>query len=116
MRLDALEKISEIQELLEEMELEKVSELEEMLKQFEEKLREEYYSEFLKRYKDLVDTDEDVSESVEILEGLLEDYKDVLNEDLIETLEEIVDDLNYLDEEDIHAKKELLSSYLEELS
>lgn len=116
MRLDVLEKISEIQELLEEMELEKVSELEEMLKQFEEKLREEYYSEFLKRYKDLVDSDEDVSESVEILEGLLEDYKDVLNEDLIETLEEIVDDLNYLDEEDIHAKKELLSSYLEELS
>ena len=116
MRLDVLEKISEIQELLEEMGLDKASELESMLKQFEEKIREEYYLEFLQRYKDLMNSLEDVSESIELLEGMLEDYKDVLNGDLIETLEELVDDLNYLDETDIHAKKELLNSYLEELT
>ena len=98
MRLDVLEKISEIQELLEEMGLDKASELESMLKQFEEKIREEYYLEFLQRYKDLMNSLEDVSESIELLEG------------------ELVDDLNYLDETDIHAKKELLNSYLEELT
>ncbi len=114
MRLEVLEKIGEIRVLLEEMELENISELEDMLEQFQEKLREEYYLEFLGRYKDLADSDEDISEAIEILEGMLEDYQDVLDENFIDTLEEIIDDLNYLDEEDITAKKELLSSYLDE--
>ena len=114
MRLEVLEKIGEIRVLLEEMELENISELEDMLEQFQEKLREEYYLEFLGWYKDLADSDEDISEAIEILEGMLEDYQDVLDENFIDTLEEIIDDLNYLDEEDITAKKELLSSYLDE--
>lgn len=116
MRLEVLEKVGEIEELLEGMELENVSELEDMLEQFLEKLREEYYLEFLKRFKDLVDSEEDISESIEILEGILEDYQDVLDADLIEALEELIDDLNYLDEGDIHAKNELLNSFLEGLS
>lgn len=116
MRLEVLEKVGEIEELLEGMELENVSELEDMLEQFLEKLREEYYLEFLKRFKDLVDSEEDISESIEILEGILEDYQDVLDADLIEALEELIDDLNYLDEGDIHAKSELLNSFLEGLS
>lgn len=116
MRLEVLEKVGEIEELLEGMELENVSELKDMLEQFLEKLREEYYLEFLKRFKDLVDSEEDISESIEILEGILEDYQDVLDADLIEALEELIDDLNYLDEGDIHAKSELLNSFLEGLS
>ena len=116
MRLEVLEKVGEIEELLEGMELENASELEDMLEQFLEKLREEYYLEFLKRFKDLVDSEEDISESIEILEGILEDYQDVLDADLIEALEELIDDLNYLDEGDIHAKNELLNSFLEGLS
>lgn len=116
MRLEVLEKVGEIEELLEGMELENVSELEDMLEQFLEKLKEEYYLEFLKRFKDLVDSEEDISESIEILEGILEDYQDVLDADLIEALEELIDDLNYLDEGDIHAKSELLNSFLEGLS
>lgn len=116
MRLEVLEKVGEIEELLEGMELENVSELEDMLEQFLEKLREEYYLEFLKRFKDLVDSEEDISESIEILEGILEDYQDVLDADLIEALEELIDDLNYLDEGDIHAKNELLNTFLEGLS
>lgn len=116
MRLEVLEKVGEIEELLEGMELENASELEDMLEQFLEKLREEYYLEFLKRFKDLVDSEEDISESIEILEGILEDYQDVLDADLIEALEELIDDLNYLDEGDIHAKSELLNSFLEGLS
>lgn len=116
MRLEVLEKVGEIEELLEGMELENVSELEDMLEQFLEKLREEYYLEFLKRFKDLVDSEEDISESIEILGGILEDYQDVLDADLIEALEELIDDLNYLDEGDIHAKSELLNSFLEGLS
>lgn len=116
MRLEVLEKVGEIEELLEGMELENVSELEDMLEQFLEKLREEYYLEFLKRFKDLVDSEEDISESIEMLEGILEDYQDVLDADLIEALEELIDDLNYLDEGDIHAKSELLNSFLEGLS
>ena len=116
MRLEVLEKVGEIEELLEGMELENASELEDMLEQFLEKLKEEYYLEFLKRFKDLVDSEEDISESIEILEGILEDYQDVLDADLIEALEELIDDLNYLDEGDIHAKSELLNSFLEGLS
>lgn len=116
MRLEVLEKVGEIEELLEGMELENVSELEDMLEQFLEKLREEYYLEFLKRFKDLVDSEEDISESIEILERILEDYQDVLDADLIEALEELIDDLNYLDEGDIHAKNELLNTFLEGLS
>ena len=116
MRLEVLEKVGEIEELLEGMELENVSELEDMLEQFLEKLREEYYLEFLKRFKDLVDSEEDISESIEMLEGILEDYQDVLDADLIEALEELIDDLNYLDEGDIHAKNELLNTFLEGLS
>lgn len=116
MRLEVLEKVGEIEELLEGMELENVSELEDMLEQFLEKLREEYYLEFLKRFKDLVDSEEDISESIEILGGILEDYQDVLDADLIEALEELIDDLNYLDEGDIHAKNELLNTFLEGLS
>lgn len=116
MRLEVLEKVGEIEELLEGMELENVSELEDMLEQFLEKLREEYYLEFLKRFKDLVDSEEDISESIEILEGILEDYQDVLDADLIEALEELIDDLNYLDEGDNLAKSELLNSFLEGLS
>ena len=50
MRLEVLEKVGEIEELLEGMELENASELEDMLEQFLEKLREEYYLEFLKRF------------------------------------------------------------------
>ena len=116
MRLEVLEKVGEIEELLEGMELENASELEDMLEQFLEKLREEYYLEFLKRFKDLVDSEEDITDAIEILEGILEDYQDVLDADLIEALEELIDDLNYLDEGDIHAKNELLNSFLEGLS
>lgn len=116
MRLEVLEKVREIEELLEEMDLENGSELEELLVEFKEKLREEYYLEFLKRFQDLVDSEEDISGSVAILEEMLEDYQEVLDEDLIESLEELIDDLNYLDEGDIHAKNELLNSFLEGLS
>lgn len=116
MRLEVLEKVGEIEELLEGMELENVSELEDMLEQFLEKLREEYYLEFLKRFKDLVDSEEEITDAIEILEGILEDYQDVLDADLIEALEELIDDLNYLDEGDIHAKNELLNTFLEGLS
>lgn len=116
MRLEVLEKVGEIEELLEGMELENVSELEDMLEQFLEKLREEYYLEFLKRFKDLVDSEEDISESIEILGGIFEDYQDVLDADLIEALEELIDDFSYLDEGDNLAKNELLNSFLEGLS
>ena len=116
MRLEVLEKVGEIEELLEGMELENASELEDMLEQFLEKLREEYYLEFLKRFKDLVDSEEDITDAIEILEGILEDYQDVLDADLIEALEELIDDLNYLDEGDNLAKSELLNSFLEGLS
>lgn len=116
MRLEVLEKVGEIEELLEGMELENVSELEDMLEQFLEKLKEEYYLEFLKRFKDLVDSEEEITDAIEILEGILEDYQDVLDADLIEALEELIDDLNYLDEGDNLAKSELLNSFLEGLS
>ena len=116
MRLEVLEKVREIEELLEEMDLENGSELEELLAEFKEKLREEYYLEFLKRFQDLVDSEEDISESIEILEEMLADYQELLDVDLLEALEELIDDLNYLDEGDNLAKKELLNSFLEELS
>ena len=114
--LEVLEKVGEIEELLEGMELENVSELEDMLEQFLEKLREEYYLEFLKRFKDLANGEEEITDAIEILEGILEDYQDVLDADLIEALEELIDDFSYLDEGDIHAKSELLNSFLEGLS
>lgn len=116
MRLEVLEKVGEIEELLEGMELENASELEDMLEQFLEKLREEYYLEFLKRFKDLVDSEEDITDAIEILEGILEDYQDVLDADLIEALEELIDDFSYLDEGDNLAKNELLNTFLEGLS
>ena len=116
MRLEVLEKVGEIEELLEGMELENVSELEDMLEQFLEKLREEYYLEFLKRFQALANGEEEITDAIEILEGILEDYQDVLDADLIEALEELIDDFNYLDEGDIHAKNELLNSFLEGLS
>ena len=116
MRLEVLEKVGEIEELLEGMELENASELEDMLEQFLEKLREEYYLEFLKRFKDLVDSEEEITDAIEILEGILEDYQYVLDADLIEALEELIDDFSYLDEGDIHAKNELLNTFLEGLS
>lgn len=116
MRLEVLEKVREIEELLEEMDLENGSELEELLAEFKEKLREEYYLEFLKRFQDLVDSEEDISGSIEILEEMLADYQELLDADLLEALEELIDDLNYLDEGDNLAKKELLNSFLEELS
>lgn len=116
MRLEVLEKVGEIEELLEGMELENASELEDMLEQFLEKLKEEYYLEFLKRFKDLANGEEEITDAIEILEGILEDYQDVLDADLIEALEELIDDLNYLDEGDNLAKSELLNSFLEGLS
>lgn len=116
MRLEVLEKVGEIEELLEGMELENASELEDMLEQFLEKLREEYYLEFLKRFQALANGEEEITDAIEILEGILEDYQDVLDADLIEALEELIDDLNYLDEGDIHAKNELLNTFLEGLS
>ena len=116
MRLEVLEKVGEIEELLEGMELENVSELEDMLEQFLEKLREEYYLEFLKRFQALANGEEEITDAIEILEGILEDYQDVLDADLIEALEELIDDFNYLDEGDIHAKNELLNTFLEGLS
>ena len=113
MRLEVLEKIREIEELLENMELENVSELEELLEEFSEKLREEYYLEFLKRFQALASGEEEI---VDAIEGMLEDFQEILDTDLIEALEELIDDLSYLDEGDIHAKKEILNSYLETLS
>lgn len=116
MRLEVLEKVGEIEELLEGMELENVSELEELLEEFTEKLREEYYLEFLKRFQALANGEEEITDAIEILEGILEDYQDVLDADLIEALEELIDDFSYLDEGDIHAKNELLNTFLEGLS
>lgn len=116
MRLEVLEKVGEIEELLEGMELENVSELEDMLEQFLEKLREEYYLEFLKRFQALANGEEEITDAIEILEGILEDYQDVLDADLIEALEELIDHFSYLDEGDIHAKNELLNTFLEGLS
>ena len=116
MRLEVLEKIREIEELLENMELENVSELEELLEVFSEKLREEYYLEFLKRFQALASGEEEITDAIEILEGMFEDYQEILDTDLIEALEELIDDLSYLEEGDIHAKKEILNSYLETLS
>ena len=86
------------------------------LEEFSEKLREEYYLEFLKRFQALASGEEDITDAIEILEGMFEDYQEILDTDLIEALEELIDDLSYLDEGDIHAKKEILNSYLETLS
>ena len=72
--------------------------------------------EFLKRFQALASGEEVIVDAIEILEGMFEDYQEILDTDLIEALEELIDDLSYLDEGDIHAKMEILNSYLETLS
>ena len=78
MRLEVLEKIREIEELLENMELENVSELEELLEEFSEKLREEYYLEFLKRFQALASGEEEITDAIDDT-FTMDEYSDILD-------------------------------------
>ena len=116
MRIEILEKTNEVLDLLDSFELENRDELEEMLLSFKEKLKEEFYQEFLTRYQELIDSDFTVEEAIDTLEAMFEDYEEVLEEDFMLSFEDIIDDLKYLDEGDVNAAKEMLESFLESLS
>lgn len=116
MRIEILEKTNEVLDLLDSFELENRDELEEMLLSFKERLKEDFYQEFLTRYQELIDSDFTVEEAIDTLEAMFEDYEEVLEEDFMLSFEDIIDDLKYLDEGDVNAAKEMLESFLESLS
>ena len=115
MRSEIVEKITEIHDLLEDMELDGKDDLEEILDQFEGKLKEEFYLEFLRRLHELAEEEYSYDDIVEALEGISEDYVDVLDEDILSSLDQLLEEIEGLDGNEEVAKS-MLRSYLDGLS
>ena len=115
MRVEVLEKVNEVFELVQDLELEEKEEIEEIVQNLKAKLENTFYQEFLMSLKEIIDDDDlTKDDAVSRLEEMVEEYEGVLGKDIIATLESSVDEIEEFDIENDYGVKQKLSELFEE--